>query len=256
MQARNRHRKFGFLCLCAALLIAGPGCIETEWGDWSSLMGKNRNRDGAPDPETLPEAPPPAINADTHIASGVMLERQRDFNGAKSQYEKALAADPKSLDATNRLGKVCCKLRQFDEAAAAFRRALDIAPRSAAVRNNLGYNLMAQGNIAEAEQQFRAALAIDRDFERARVNLGVALVKQQRIADATSEFLKVLPRETAYYNVGIVCLEEGRPDQARRAFQQALAVKPDFAPAKRQLAKMGASRSTGRQTIAVRNDAP
>lgn len=220
------------------LMVPAFACTQTDWGDWSLLTGKNGSRDGKPDPESLPEAPPPKINAETHIASGVMLEKQGDLIGAQKQYEKALELKPNSLDAINRLGKVCCQLKQYDAAAEAFRRALDMDPDSAAVRNNLGYNLMAQGNFNEAEQQFRAALRIDPDFERARVNLGVVLVKQQRLADGTTEFLKVLPRHTAYYNVGVICLGEGQTGKARSAFQQALAIKPDFEPARKQLAGM------------------
>jgi len=236
---RGRRQSSDLLRLALPLmLLTSLACMQTDWGDWSLLSGKNNARGSRPDPETLPEAPPPKINAETHIASGVMLEKQGDLLGAKKQYQKALELKPKSLDATNRLGKACCQLEQYDEAAAAFRRALDLDPGSAAVRNNLGYNLMAQSELAEAEQQFRAALRIDPDFERARVNLGVVLAKQQRLADATTEFLKVLPRHTAYYNVGIICLEAGQTGKARSAFQQALAIKPDFQPARKQLAGM------------------
>ena len=223
------------ILLTVALASVHVGCSAEFQEKFATYFDRKSNKP-QPDPSEVKDAPTPRIAPETHYASGLMLERQGDFAGAAGQFEKAAEGDPAMVEAHNRLGMCLCRMGRNDEARASFQRAVKLSPDSAALRNNLGFCLNASGRYAEAEAAFRKALELTPDFDRARMTLGIALARQKKLGDAAVEFSRVVPAETAYYNVGVICMEMNENAHAERAFRESLAVKPDYAPAQKRLA--------------------
>lgn len=177
-----------------------------------------------PAPDELSPTPSPRISPKTHLAAGQMLEQQGDLQGAILQYEKAVAADPRFTAAYNRLGIVYQRLGRFDEADRIMVQGLKADPGSATLANNLGYSLLQQGRLPAAEKAFRQALMISPQFKRARMNLGIVLAKTNRIEAGLTEFSQVVSADQAQFNVGLICLDQGRLAAAEQAFQTALEI--------------------------------
>lgn len=224
------------LTVCAAIALAA-GCSEFKF------FGAKKEKESdealaAKDPNT-PKAPPAKINATTYFAAGQLHEREGSFYAAAEQYFKATQADHNYTQAYNRLGIVYDRLRLYDQAEVALLHAISISPDQAHLRNNLAFHYMLQNNLEHAEAVLRDALQVKPDYARARMNLGVVLTRMGRTDEAVAAFAVVLPMDAAYYNVGLLCANDRRLNQARGAFVQALALNPANYEAKLQLDKLG-----------------
>lgn len=215
-------------------LAASIGCEDqaAKTQDWFGSHQKASN-DTTPAFPTNPKIPPK-----THYAAGRLLERRGDFEGAISQYRRAIAMNADYVDAWNRLGATLDRVGQFNEADAAFTEAIIIQPDEAYLRNNLAFSYMLQRRWADAEAELRNALLLDPQFTRAQVNLGLVLAKQQRYDEAQRTFLGALPETDAHYNMGLIYREQGLGAQAKASFSRALALDPQFEAAQTQLAAM------------------
>jgi Flp pilus assembly protein TadD len=180
-------------------------------------------------------APAPRISPDTHLAAGHMLEKQGDVRGAIEQYEKAIAASPRSIAAYNRLGILYQRMAKFEDAERIFTRGLESQPSSPVLLNNLGYNCLSQRNYKDAEEYFRQALRTSPGFKRARMNLAIALTQTKRIEAGLQQFKQVVPEDVAYGNVAVICSNAGDYIGAEAALRKSLALNPDCLEAKRLL---------------------
>lgn len=177
----------------------------------------------------------PKLNASTYFAHGHLLERQGQYDQAVEQYRRALEQAPNFVSGRNRLGITLNKLGRHTEATAEFRLAIRQAPGEASLFNNLGFSLYLQGKYAEAEQALQHALRIQPEFNRAHMNLGVVLAKLGRFDEALAEFTVATSESEGYYNIAVVYTEIGHFASAARMLEKALALRPDFDEARRQL---------------------
>ena len=219
-----------WLVMAAPLALSGCGWPTKESA--TSQTPPARQTVASPD---VPSAPPAKINASTYYAAGQLHEREGNMAAAVEQYTRATEADPRYLPAWNRLGMVYDKLRMFDKAENAFIRALELSPGQAYIQNNVGFHYMLAGNFPKAESMLRAALAGRPNYVRASMNLAVVLTRTGRVDEAVDTFASVIPRDMAYYNVGVLCATDHRYDEARSAFASALAINPSSAETRTQL---------------------
>ena len=188
--------------------------------------------------ESAKPAPPPTIMPDTHIAAGKMLEKQGDLINAITQYERAIASNPRAATAYNRLGIVYQKLGRYADAENIFRQGAGADTTSAALLNNLGYCYQAQRRLPEAEQAYRDALNRSPDFQRARMNLAIVLAQSGRLVESAMEFSQVVAADTAHYNVAMVCLQKRDYAGAEKSLREALAINPNCPGAEGQLRRV------------------
>lgn len=137
------------------------------------------------------------------------------------------------------LGLLRDELDEYAAGESAHRAALAISPTNAKLHNNLGYNLWLQGKREDAVAAFRRALSLDPRFAVARNNLGRVLLEsssEQDRREAVGHFEAAADRAVAHSNAAAVLMEQGRYDEARKELEQALAVRPGFAPALKNLA--------------------
>lgn len=188
--------------------------------------------------ESAKPAPPAKIMPDTHIAAGKMLERQGDLTGAIVQYERAIAIEPRSATAYNRLGVVYQKLGRHTDAELIFKQGAAADPASAVLPNNLGYCYLSQLRYAEAEQAFRDALLRSPDFQRARMNLAIVMAQTGRLEESLIEFSRVVPADVAHYNVAMISLQRRDYASAEKSLREALAINPSSTGAQDQLRRV------------------
>jgi tetratricopeptide (TPR) repeat protein len=145
---------------------------------------------------------------------------RNELTAAYDQLERALAKDPRNVDALYYLGLVA-----GDLAATEFQRLHDTAPDSARVHQLRAETFEAQQRRSDAEREYEAALRQDPSLVDAL--LGLARLKRIRLAceDAVALYERAEAIRSTFdgaYGLGI-CLSTLQDDRAAVArFQQAL----------------------------------
>lgn len=127
------------------------GIEARERGDWESAVGHCRQ----------------ALRADPrHVPAwndlGIALCAQRDYAGARSAFEQAIACDPDHLIATVNLAQLLRQeLLDYSSAERLYRRALEIEPGRLDALTGLGLSLQEQGMAVAAIQCYREVLKRD-----------------------------------------------------------------------------------------------
>ena len=167
-----------------------------------------------------------------HVGSlnglGVLLLKQRNYGEARQHLEAALRVDDRVASAHNALGVISDLERQYGAAQGHYERALALQPGSPSVLNNLGYSLYLSGKWKEAIRTYRQALVADPEYEMAWRNLGLVYARQKRYDEAIAALSKIEDRPKAYNDVGYIAMVEGRLDVAKRYFEEAKRMSPQF----------------------------
>jgi tetratricopeptide (TPR) repeat protein len=146
----------------------------------------------------------------SRIARGIAAFDEEDFERALALFDEILAREPGFPDVHNRRGLCLAMLGRSDEALEAFEEAVRIAPRYAEAHLNRGILLQELGR-----------------HDAARVALGQASHLDHR---AGGELPGAAGNEVAlaHARVGDLYLAAGHPSEAARAYDRALAVRPDY----------------------------
>lgn len=152
---------------------------------------------------------------------------------ARTHLERATQLSPTDADAFYYLGRLHFTANNAVAARAAYQKAIELNPSSVRNYNNLGQPLEALGLWKEAEGAYRKAIALD----------------------------EVQPKhsEWPYYNLGLLCLRNGRADDSVAYFEKALTINPAFVDAKvkKAMALSGQDRASEAQRLledALRTD--
>lgn len=118
------------------------------------------------------------------------------------------------------------------------------APNRARAHNNYGVELMRHGHVAEATWHFKTAINLEpnSDYHDAYTNLGVAY-QQAGNTDMAIVMLRhalmLNPYQPiALYSLGCTLLDKHEYDYARKTFEQALALNPQYGKALLRLAQL------------------
>ncbi|HAH95951.1 MAG TPA: hypothetical protein DHD79_04965 [Firmicutes bacterium] len=122
-----------------------------------------------------------------HIQSGDEAMKLHNFDEAWECFQAALACNPQSAYALNKLGVILCRRTKFEEAITYFTKALEYDPMLAAAYNNMGNAHLELKRYDEAKVYYEKALALNPDYASAHHNLGVVLRRQ-------GEFFKAIPK--------------------------------------------------------------
>lgn len=127
-----------------------------------------------------------------------------------------------------------------DAAIERFRAALALDPRLAPAHVNLGMLLEAAGAGDEALAHYRHAIAIAPQTFQAHLNLGALLAARKSFREAEAAYLNALGLDAtacaAWTNLGVLYACTGREDLAEQCHRQAIALAPDYALARFNLA--------------------
>ncbi|HCC46745.1 MAG TPA: hypothetical protein DEQ38_01295 [Elusimicrobia bacterium] len=136
----------------------------------------------------------------------------------------------------------------WSDEGALWRDAAAKSPRKARPHYNLGSVLVRAERFAEGAAELELALAVypdNPDNADVYYNLGLARARLEDYPRAVKAFLaaqQLAPeRDSAYFNLGIVYLKQGRPEAARRQFEEALKRNPGHLKARAKLEQLAAA---------------
>ncbi|HEY0715273.1 MAG TPA: tetratricopeptide repeat protein [Polyangia bacterium] len=151
---------------------------------------------------------------------------------ALQEVEVLLSRAGRSARAFNALGLIYYRMERAALAETAFRRALELDAKSAEVWNNLGLVALLRGRDRDAFEAFDKAAALDASFTEARFNKAGVLLDCGDYARAFSELesaARSRPNDPdLLVALGVAARGAGKPEEARRAYENALAVAPGF----------------------------
>jgi Tfp pilus assembly protein PilF len=214
------------ILLGLAFGLVQTGCLATT-GLKGGLAQKPR------EPATLP----PDESAELCTAVADQMISTGHFPEAIHQLNQVRALDPKA-DVSPRLARLYARVSKDDLALAEYEKSLKAHPKEAALWNDLGYFHSERGRWHEAEKGYRKALELAPENQKVWVNLGLALGQQSKYQEALVAFEKSLKPAEARCNLAFVMGTQGKVEEARRLYQEALRMDPGLKLARAALNKL------------------
>jgi len=156
--------------------------------------------------------------------------KAQDWKNAERMFRKALAMNPRNINARVNLGSVLTRTERVEEGIKHLRAALEVDPRSAAAHHCLAVALAMRGRVDEAVVRCRKALEVKPDMADARNTLGAMLLRQGETAQAMAEFRHAVeadPRNAnALANLAHVEVGTGQLDLAAEHYRRSLRLRP------------------------------
>jgi type IV pilus assembly protein PilF len=153
------------------------------------------------------------------LAGAYFTRGQMDF--ALSEVKLAIAADPTLGSAYNLRALIHQNLGEQREAEENFHRALALNPRDIDALQNFGWYLCQQKRFGEANTQFEQILAIPQNRDSARTYLaqGVCQSRAGQLDDAERSLMRAYELDqgnvTVSFNLAELLLRRGEPERAR-----------------------------------------
>jgi Tfp pilus assembly protein PilF/dipeptidyl aminopeptidase/acylaminoacyl peptidase len=187
------------------------------------------------------------IDEDGQSTPPVVLERFTGADRAANIPEfVALPADAlvkiteQFLDAYSflRAGMANERTGNYPAAVRAYERGLAIEPDNVELLNSLGFSLFQQGKSKEAVVALEKAIAVDPKHWKSHNNLALAAIDIGELEVAEAHYrdsLAIKPQPAIYNDLGFVLERQGLPDEAAKAYREAVKLDPDSASAQYNL---------------------
>lgn len=171
--------------------------------------------------------------ATRQVAAAKKLEAEKKFPEALAAYNKAIDANPNSVEAY--LGAAGCsvKLNKLDEAESAYKRAINLKKDDPEIYHNLGVVYAMKGDLVEAVESFLKAVRYGSKDPNTHVFLGRVYEKQGKAKKALDEYEKALKIDSnnaeAYNNMGNAYVTLKRYQEAEDAYLKSEQANPNYA---------------------------
>jgi tetratricopeptide (TPR) repeat protein len=169
------------------------------------------------------------------LKAGNLLLMAGRFDDAKVRAEKALAIDPKNVDAQVLLANSLAGLKNLDGAVAELEEAIQLNPEKSSTYANLGQLELNRGNRDSAEQAFKRAVELAPSSAMSHLSLGGFYWATSRLSDAESELKSALAAEPqnvlALRSMATFYLTTNRRDQAEAPLRRVLDITKSSAAA-------------------------
>jgi tetratricopeptide (TPR) repeat protein len=164
---------------------------------------------------------------------GRALRLKGDADGAIAAYQKAIALDPKYVEAHVHIGIILCDVvHDHDEAIARFHKALALDPKHIASLNSLANAQTHKGDLDGARATYRKVLGLDSKNAEAHAGLSVLACAQGDLQGTSNWASKALALDAkcdmAQNCFGISLLMKGDPDRAGDYFRKAIDLAPTW----------------------------
>lgn len=187
--------------------------------------------------------------ARTHNNLAILLVNQGRVAEALPHYAEAVRLSPNEPLYHYNRGIALMRERRWAEAAASYEAALRVRPDHADAHFNLANTLQQLGRAPDALAHFAAAYRLqptDTEFaaglSQAEFKAGNALLDLGQVTEAIPHYeaaVRATPTDAeAHHNLGIAFARLERWEEARREFDEALRLKPDYADAQRSRAQL------------------
>ncbi|MBF0159661.1 MAG: tetratricopeptide repeat protein [Magnetococcales bacterium] len=156
-------------------------------------------------------------------ALGLAKQHQNDPAAAADYYRRAVAENPRHVDAWNNLGTVLDAQNNRGEAMTCYQRALEIDPSYATAHYNIGFLMQQQQRYDEAEQHYRQALQSRPGYAAAWNNLANLFHLRGALDQAADHYQQALQHHPdsadTHFNLAILYLLQGLFEQGWQEYQ-------------------------------------
>ena len=220
----------------ALLAIFITGCAKNQQPVGN--LPKNKANELSAQNSKFEKAKDPPFTAATHFAAGQLAESQEASLAAITHYQAALKVDKHHQPSLFRLAVIHTKMKSYPKAIEAWKQYIRETNGDAAALGNLGLCYELAGRKDDAEKSYQAGITKDPRNVSCRVNFGLFLARLGRMEEAKSQFTAVLPAAQAHYNLGSIYEQQGKREQAKNEFRQALQIDANLTDAKTRLAAL------------------
>ncbi len=232
----------GALRLSLCLLISAAGCqqevvslpnstsLTSFWGN----PDPHQIKKASPRPEDLP--PLVRVSHGNFEAGEAFSDRtgperrQQLCESARTDYERALALDPKCLPAYQGLARLYTHMHDLPLAVETYQKALKFAPNNASLWFELGLCQNYQKNLAPALECLDRAAQLEPGNHSYTNALGVVLAESGRYDESLRYFSRAGGEAMGYYRLAQTLSHLQRPELSRRYLEVALQKDPSLAP--------------------------
>jgi len=161
-----------------------------------------------PPREVLPKAKEAALRAveidpnlaEAHSSLGlVKVYYDYDWNGAESEFRKALTLNPNLVLAHQRLGSYLTFMGRFEEAIRHYETALDLDPFSLQINTNLATTYYLRGEYERAANHLKKTGELEPNYMPTLFVLGCVYIQQDRLAEAIEQFQSIYKLDDEAY---------------------------------------------------------
>ncbi|MHB1332334.1 MAG: XrtA/PEP-CTERM system TPR-repeat protein PrsT [Sulfuriferula sp.] len=191
--------------------------------------------------KVLEKAPGSAYARKLLAATQAKLGQDKQALATLQPLDPEQSNDPQLLALA---GDIYLRTKEYTKANQLLEKAALIVPKNAAIRTGLGVSLLASGETERALADLESAAALDTgtDARTADTLLILTLLREKqydRALQAIADLDKKQPNNPLTYNFqGGAYFGKNDLANARKSFEQALAIKPDFFPAAANLAQL------------------
>ena len=178
-----------------------------------------------------------------HYWHGAMEEGLGRTEAAIAAYRKAIAIQPKLIEAQTQLAGALTRAGRLDEALQRLQTVVELDPvHQPRAWFNLGLIRVQTGDVGAARDAFERAATLDTDLVPAHIQLGTLYLKAELYAEAIPHFRNAIVADStnpsAYGSLGMAHLQLGHTARARELFQKVLALDPDNESARALLERL------------------
>jgi protein O-mannosyl-transferase len=225
---RARRRTLVVAVAAVVLLAFGikSGAQTRWWRDDISLWSATLER--------RPESPVALINL------GFANNQRGDKARALELYGKAVKAAPRDPQARNNMGAMLAEQGRLDLALVEFQASLAADPDNADAHHNMGKLQLKQGKYPEAEQHLKKVLTRSPRHLEAALDMGELYLRAGRMDLCVRYMRQVVgwhPKPDAPLLLGVALARTGNLKGATAAFRRVLAMDPNNAIARANLAR-------------------
>ena len=226
--------------LAEQALKNAPGNADARLALVRSLTARRDVRRAQSELQALTKQYPNSTAVQTQ--AGIVAAMKGDTSGASKALTRALELDQNNLEALSVLISLDLAAKNRASAVSRIDARLARTPNDPAVLLLAARTYARAGDLAKSEQLLRKTVEVDASNFDAYSMLGRLYISQQRLDEALAEFqalTKRQPRPVQAHTVAGVILEaQNKPQEARKHYEQALALDPDMPVAANNLAWM------------------
>ncbi|XP_054708383.1 protein O-mannosyl-transferase TMTC4-like [Uloborus diversus] len=153
------------------------------------------------------------------------VKRSADWSNEENLFQSGLNVCPLNAKVHYNIAKNAADNGNHEVAIKRYKEAIRLNPHYDQAMNNLANVLKDQGKLLEAEKLLLSAIKIRPDFAAAWMNLGIVQSSLKKMNSAEKSYLTAIHYRKRYpdcfYNLGNLYLEQGRYDDAYRAWRNA-----------------------------------
>ncbi|HTS65782.1 MAG TPA: tetratricopeptide repeat protein [Candidatus Acidoferrales bacterium] len=187
--------------------------------------------------------------AQKELELAMRAKKKNDTGGAIDHLQKALALDPRYMQAHNNLGVCYIATGRAGLALGEFQKALEMDPADSGLQANVAAALLGLHQAADAERAARRSVELNGANPRAHYLLALAMLEQGRFTPEVEKHLRDaapdVPR--AHFVLGTVLIDAGRLEQGAEELRSYLAsgMREERAQAQAWLSSYSQTRGAG-----------